>query len=101
MTLEEQLHAGSRAREVLENEAFIAAFETIEKDVLEQWTNSPARDAEGREKCWTYLMLLRKVKAQLQSTMEGGKLAQVELTHKQSIRERLQARWNGMSSSDV
>ena len=58
-TLDQRLYMGDRAREVIENEAFIAAFEAIEKEVTEQWMNSPARDEAGREKCWTYLMLLR------------------------------------------
>ena len=62
-TLEQRLYEGDRAREVLENEAFIAAFDATEKEVIEQWTNSPARDVEGREKLWQYLMILRKVKA--------------------------------------
>jgi len=88
MTLEQRLYAGDQARQVLDNEAFVAAFEAIEKDIIEQWTNSPARDEAGREKLWAYLHLLRKVKAQLTSTLETGKLAQVELQHKQSLAER-------------
>lgn len=87
-TLEQRLYSGDRAREVLGNEAFGAAFDAIEKEVIEEWTNSPARDAEGREKCWTYLMLLRKVKANLVTTLETGKLAKLDLQHKQSIKDR-------------
>ena len=87
-TLEQRLYDGDRAKEVLENEAFVAAFEAIEKDIIEQWTNSPARDEAGREKLWAYLHLLRKVKTQLTSTLETGKLAQVELQHKQSLMDR-------------
>lgn len=88
MILEERLHAGSRAKEVLENEAFIEAFDAIEKEVIEQWTNSPARDAVGRESLWTYLHLLRKVKTHLTTTLETGKLAQIELQHKQTLADR-------------
>ncbi len=95
-TLEQRLFLGDRAREVLENEAFIAAFEATEKEVIEQWTSSPARDAEGREKLWQYLMLLRKVKANLQSTLETGKLAQLELQHQQKMEELRGPRlWRG------
>lgn len=88
MTLEQRLYDGDRAREVLENEAFGAAFEAIEKEVIEQWTNSPARDQEGRERLWTYLGLLKKLKAQLTQTLETGKLAQLELQHRQTVAER-------------
>ncbi|NDH54060.1 MAG: hypothetical protein EBY24_19235 [Betaproteobacteria bacterium] len=93
MTLEERLHHGSRAKEVLENEAYIDAFESIKTDILEQWTNSPARDADGREKLWTCLKLLQKVQTQLQTTLETGKLAQLELQHKQTLQDRLKAGW--------
>ena len=87
-TLEQRLYEGDRAREVLENEAFIAAFDATEKEVIEQWTNSPARDVEGREKLWQYLMILRKVKANLTQTLETGKLAQIEAKHRQTLREK-------------
>ena len=87
-TLEHRLFNGDRAKEVLDNEAFTAAFEAIEKEVIEQWTSSPARDAAGREKLWIYLMLLRKVRTQLTTTLETGKLAQMELSHQQSLKER-------------
>jgi len=87
-TLDQRLYVGDRAKEVLENEAFVAAFEASEQEVIEQWTNSPARDAEGREKLWQYLMLLRKVKANLQSTLETGKLAKLELQHQQGLIDR-------------
>lgn len=87
-TLEQRAAIGSRAKEVLENECFIEAFDATEKELTEQWQNSPARDAEGREKLWQYLMMLRKVKAHLVQTMETGKLAQIDLAHKQSQWEK-------------
>lgn len=88
-TLETRLHDGTRAKEVLENEVFQAVFQRIEQEVIDQWTNSPARDEVGREKCWQYLMLLRKVKTHLTSTLETGQLAELELNHKQSLRDQL------------
>ncbi len=97
MTLEQRLHSGSRAKEVLENEEFRAAFEAVEKEIIEQWTNSPARDQAGRESLWTYLMLLRKVKKQLESTLETGKLAELELQHKRTVSERLRDGWNSLT----
>lgn len=87
-TLETRLYEGNRAKEVLENEAFIAAFDAIEQEVTETWKNSPARDAEGREKCFTYLKMLQKVKAHLTTTLETGKLAELELQHKQTLLDR-------------
>ena len=87
-TLEQRLFEGDQARLVLDNEAFVAAFDATEKEVIEQWTNTPARDAAGRESLWQYLMILRKVKANLTTTMETGKLAQIELQHKQTLADK-------------
>ena len=87
-TLEDRLYQGNRAREILENEAFVSAYEAIEKDVITQWTSSPARDAEGRERLWTYLQMLHKLKAQITQTLETGQLAQLELQHKQTLMDR-------------
>ena len=87
-TLESRLFDGDQAKLVLENEAFTAAFDAVEQEVTNQWQNSPARDQDGREKLWTYLMMLRKVKAQLTTTLETGKLARLELEHQQTLRDR-------------
>ena len=88
-TIEQRIYDANRAKEVLENEAFIAAFDDTEQEIIEQWTNSPARDADGREALWNYLMLLRKVKAHLSYSLDTGKLAQIDLEHKKSLAERI------------
>jgi hypothetical protein len=88
VTLEFRLYEGNRAKEILESEVFTGAFDAIETEVIEQWTNSPARDQAARELMWTYIMLLRKVKANLMTTMESGKLAELDLAHRRSLSER-------------
>jgi hypothetical protein len=89
MTPEEELARANRARDVLENEAVIAAFEALEQDLLDKWKSSPARDAVGRESLWNYLQMAYKLREQLTKTMEAGKLAQVNIQHKQSTFARL------------
>ena len=93
MNLEARMYDGNRAKEILESEVFTGAFDAIEAEVIEQWTNSPARDQAGRESLWQYLMLLRKVKTHLVTTMETGKLAALDLQHKQTMLERVRAGW--------
>ncbi|CAB4126123.1 hypothetical protein UFOVP73_48 [uncultured Caudovirales phage] len=88
MTIEQRLHAGSRAKEILDSEVFAGAFDDIEKDLIEQWKTSPARDHDGREKLWTYLQMLRRVRSQLEQTMATGQLAQLELQHRQTLADR-------------
>jgi len=94
-TLEQRLYLGDRAKEVIENEVFVETFTQIQNEVIEQWTNSPARDAEGRERLWTYLQMLKRLQAQLQQTMESGQLARIDLEHKRTLMDRAR----GMFSS--
>jgi hypothetical protein len=92
-TLEQRLYLGDRAKEVIENEVFVDAFTQIQNEVIEQWTNSPARDAEGRERLWTYLQMLKRLQAQLQQTMESGQLARIDLEHKRTLMDRARSLW--------
>jgi hypothetical protein len=75
-TLEERIYEGNRAKECLENEAFIWAFEGIEQEL------------EGREKIYLSLQLLTKLKATITHSMETGKLADLELQHRKTLADR-------------
>ena len=85
----QRIYEGNRATEVLQNEVFQNVFAAIEKEMTEQWMNSPARDAEGREKMYMYLQMLKRVKIHLTTAMETGKLTCLELEHKKSLAQRL------------
>ena len=87
-TIEQRIYNGDRAREVLENEAFEQAFTDIKMELIEQWTNSPARDQEGREKLYQLLKLADKLKANLQNSLETGKMARLDLAHEESMMQR-------------
>lgn len=88
-TLEERIYDGNRARECLENEQFVWAFESIEQELTEAWRKSPARDAEAREKIYLTLQLLTKLKAALTSSLESGKLAEADRIYQQSLMDRV------------
>lgn len=88
MEIEQRIYNGDRAREVLENEAFIASMADIRQEIIEQWEQSPARDCEGREKLWNLLKLQEKLAAALKTRMETGTLAKAELRHKQTLAQR-------------
>ncbi|MES2187962.1 MAG: hypothetical protein V4505_25650 [Pseudomonadota bacterium] len=96
MSIEDDLHLGGRAREVLENEAYIAAFDAIKQELIGKWENSPVRDEDGREKLWLMLWSLNKVQAALSATMDSGKLARAELNHRQSLADRAKS-WAGVA----
>jgi hypothetical protein len=88
MTPEQEIYLANRAAEVLENEAYLKAYDAIREELTQQWKHSPARDVEGREKIWLMLAMLEKVQACLKATMDGGKLAKAELQHRQTLLER-------------
>lgn len=88
-TIEERIYDGNRARECLENEQFVWAFESIEQELTEAWRKSPARDAEAREKIYLTLQLLTKLKAALTSSLETGKLAEADRIYQQSLMDRV------------
>jgi hypothetical protein len=85
-TIDERLARGSRAKEVLENEEFIAAWSRVESELIESWKNTPSTNAnrDARERIHLSITLLGKVKACITETMETGKLAQADLIYKQS-----------------
>lgn len=89
MTIEKRIYDGSRAKEVLDNEVFQQVFADIEQELTQAWMNSPQRDVEGREKLFTSITMLKKVKACLIGSMETGMLASKELEHQRTLQSRL------------
>lgn len=89
MELSERIYNGNRAKEVLENESFQWAINEIKTEVTDQWKNSPARDDAGRERLWMLLKVAEKFEMVLQTTLETGKLASIDLEHKRSLMQRM------------
>ena len=71
---------GINARLLLETPLLVEAFAETRKEYIAAWEKTPVRDHEGREKLWLMVRTLDKVKGHLQTVMEGGKLAERELT---------------------
>ena len=96
MSLELDIQLAEQAKGVLSNEAFTLAFETLNTELTTQWLNSPARDAEGREKLYLMVKLLSKVKINLESLVTSGKMAEIERrTLTQRARDSLSAWTDG------
>lgn len=75
MDYEAESRRGDQAKALLEHPLLVEAFDTIERELIEAWKNSPVRDAEGREKIHMSMCLLQKLKAQIQEAVENGKVA--------------------------
>jgi hypothetical protein len=87
-TLDQRITQGEQARQVLDNPAFIKAFDDIEQEHVEAWKNSPARDPEGRETLWMTVKLLHKLRSTLEAAMTDGKLANLEREHEAKMLAR-------------
>ena len=88
MTPEQQIYDADRAREVLDNEQFSQAFTDIEQEIFRAWQNSPPRDELARQELFRLNQALKKVQALLQSRLETGKLAKLQLEQEQALLTR-------------
>lgn len=96
MNLNQRIYNADQAKLVLDNEAFQQAFADIKQEITEQWTQSPARDPDGRERLWLMLKLLEKVELCLKSSLDSGKLAKKELEYQESLAKKVKE-WAGMA----
>lgn len=90
--MSEDLHAeaakGARAERLLSDELITEAFEAIERDYLDAWKKTGARDTEARERLWQAYQIAGKVRTHLLSVAANGKLAQKELDEIERLGER-------------
>lgn len=82
-TIDERIYEAEKAREILDNPVFQQVMDDIEEEIIESWKNAPARDSEGREKLWQILKLAGKLRSNLQTRLDTGKMAKIELEHKE------------------
>lgn len=82
-TLEQRIYDADQAKLILENPVFQQVLDDIEAEISESWKNSPARDPEGREKLWQLLKLAGKLRTNLNTRLESGKLARLDLEHQE------------------
>lgn len=89
--LSERIYDGEQSKQVLENPAFAKAFDDIKTEYTQAWMNSPARDAEGREKLYLMVKLAEKLQATLILSMEDGKMARVQMEYERDQLARQRA----------
>jgi len=77
--LRAQQDKGHLAFSLAENELLNEALDAIDKEVMEQWIDCPARDKEGKEALWQLIKTSRKFRSILTGYVETGKLATEQL----------------------
>jgi hypothetical protein len=74
LTPEQIVQRAERARQLLEDPFVSGALDTIEKEIIEQWSACPVRDVEGREILWRLYMTARKFRGIFEGAIESGKI---------------------------
>ena len=78
----DEIQRGDMAKTVMSNPVFTEALDQIEKDILSAWEGTNPRDTEAREKAWAFYVASKKIRATLQSYIETGHMAVMQLEEK-------------------
>lgn len=76
MTNDQAVTKAIEAEQVLKNEAYKAAIQSLKDEIVEQWKTCPVRDKEGQLLLLQLAKLADKFDAILKGYIESGKLAQ-------------------------
>ena len=91
-----EIDRARQAQELIEHPLFSEAMEKYRNRLMDEWTASPARDQEGRERLWLMQKTLDVVQQHLRELMETGKLASLQLEQRRTLKERAQTIWSGL-----
>jgi len=78
-TSEEQIQQGNAADAVLTSPVFIEAFEILEEKYINSWLSSGISDKDHRETQFLSLRVLSEMRLELESMVNGGKIAKNNL----------------------
>jgi hypothetical protein len=82
---------GAKAKHVY-NDSFVQeALQAMESGILEAWKKSPIRDKEGQLELRLLYKLLGDFKGYFLEAMQTGKMADHQLQHERSLRDRAKA----------
>jgi hypothetical protein len=75
MTEEEQIARANRAAAIVNDPVFKESMAAMQKEIVDTWAASPARDRDGKEWLWNFYQVSLKFEEQLKSIMNTGKIA--------------------------
>lgn len=79
MSTSDELRRGEQARQLLQNELYVDAVTQVKQAIIDKWQQAPLRDREGHHELKLMLKLLGDLTGYIQTTMETGKMAQIQL----------------------
>lgn len=87
MTPDEELRRGDQARQVIENEIYAESWQSVRDGIISAWENAPIRDKEGQNELKLMLKLLNDVRANIETTMQTGKMAKIMIERESVFRK--------------
>lgn len=79
LKLADESQRGSEARQIIANPVFADAMKQLKREIIEKWSDCPARDTEGREWLWKHYQAALRFEQIITSIMETGKMADISL----------------------
>ena len=79
MSVSEEIRRGEQARQLIENELYKEAIDKVKQGIIDKWMSAPLRDREGHHELKIMLKLLDELTGYINTTMETGKLARIQL----------------------
>lgn len=89
MTPEEELNRAAECNQILGNRYVQEALNQIKEGLVEQWSRTPVKDSELRDKIWAIYNGAVKFEEILRTHIDTGKMVRVEQEQKRTIAERL------------
>ena len=80
---------GSKAKTVLESEAFQSAFNGVKSAIVDAWQECPIRDKEGAHELKLMLKLMKDIEGHLQKAVADGQFAAKELKRDKTISQKI------------
>lgn len=90
MDLDQEKRRGDHADRLLKDELLNEVLDSLEKETLLLWEDTPARDIEGREHLHRFYLICRKFRNTLTSMIKTGEMADIQI--KQSLAQKVKTK---------
>ena len=77
---EEEIARGNKAGELLRNDVFQEAFDSLREHYIEQWTLTSVDEFEKRERLHVSVAVLEEIQSHIESIALTGKMAADQIT---------------------
>jgi len=82
MSLEDAARKGDEAAIVLDMPIVQECIKGMKEEIIQQWSETPARDSEARDWIWRHYKVLEKFEGLLRGYMAAGKMAKIQMSQK-------------------